>query len=146
MNYRLLLLPLCFLFSLIQGSNALAQGFVTDSVKYGPDTVYVTPDQTASFPGGKEKMHDYIDLKFDGLADGFGDMGGLKGGSIDVNFVVEITGRVKYVVIEKGVTSALDEEMTRALMSMPKWQPAVVNGKKVRSLQKLHYNLNFNRQ
>ena len=145
MNNRLLFIC-CFLFSLIQGSDALAQGFVVDSMKYGPDTVYITPDQTASFPGGKQKMVDYIDLKFDVMAEGFNDMNGAKGGSVEVSFVVEANGRVKYVYVEKSATPAYDEEMTRALVTMPKWEPAVVNGKKVRSLQKLRYNLNFGQQ
>lgn len=145
MNSRLLL-TLSFLFSLILATGAMAQGFVIDSVKYGPDTVYITPDQTASFPGGKQKLVDYIDLKFDVMSEGVNDVSGAKGGSVDVNFVVEVNGRVKYVSVEKSASPTYDEEMTRALLTMPKWEPAVVNGKKVRSLQKLHYNLNFERQ
>lgn len=145
MNARLLF-ALCFLFSLIQANDALAQGFVVDSMKYGVDTVYLTPDETSLFPGGKQKMLDYIDLKFDVMADGFADMGGVKGGSMDVSFVVEANGRVKHVYVDKSISPAHDEEMTRALMTMPKWEPAVVNGRKVRSLQKLRYSLNFNRQ
>ncbi len=142
--HRLLLL--CFLFSLVQGTNVLAQGFVIDSVKYGPDTVYITPDQTAVFPGGKGKMIDYIDLKFDVTADGTTNVGGAKVESIDVSFVVEANGRVKYVSIDKSASPAYDEELTRSLTTMPKWEPAVVNGRKVRSLQKLHYNLNFSQE
>jgi len=141
-----LLLTLSFLFSLMQGIDALAQGFVIDSMKYGPDTVYITPDETALFPGGKQKLVDYIDLKFDVMAEGYADMGGGKGGYMEVSFVVEANGRVKYVFVNKSISPSYDEEMTRALVTMPKWQPAVVNGKKVRSLQKLNYNLNFSRQ
>jgi Gram-negative bacterial TonB protein C-terminal len=144
MIYRLLLI-LCFLFSLIQGTDALAQGFVIDSMKYGPDTVYTSPDETALFPGGKEKMVDYIDLKFDVMVEGYADMGGGKGGYMEVSFVVEANGRVKYVYVNKSISPSHDEEMTRALVTMPKWQPAVVNTKKVRSLHKLNYKLNFDR-
>ena len=143
-NYRLLL-TLSLLFSLIKGADAIAQGFVVDSMKYGLDTVYITPDQTASFPGGKQKMVDYIDLKFDVSSEGYADMSGAKGGAVDVSFVVEANGKVKYVYIDKSASPAYDEEMTRALVTMPKWEPAVVNGRKVRSLQKLHYTLNFGR-
>jgi hypothetical protein len=143
--YRLLF-SICIFCYTCSGFDTLAQGFVIDSMKYGPDTVYISPDETALFPGGKQKMVDYIDLKFDILADGFGDMGGVKGGAMDVSFVVEANGKVKYVYVDKSISPSHDEEMSRALMTMPKWQPAVVNGKKVRSLQKLHYNLNFSRQ
>ncbi len=143
--YRLLA-SICFFYCALFSFNTQAQGFVIDSMKYGPDTVYISPDETATFPGGKEKLIDYIDLKFDARSDGYGEMGGVKGGSIDVSFVVEPTGRIKYVYIDKGISASLDEEMTRALMTTPKWQPATVNGKKARSLQKIHYNLNFNQQ
>jgi len=141
-----LLASICFLCCVLSGVDAQAQGFVVDSVKYGPDTVYITPDITAAFPGGKGKMMDYIDLKFDVTVDGMTDVSGAKGESIDASFVVEANGRVKYVSIDKSASPAYDEELTRSLTTMPKWEPAVVNGRKVRSLQKLHYTLNFGRQ
>jgi hypothetical protein len=141
MNYRLLLV-LSFLFSLIQGTDSLAQGFVIDSMKYGPDTVYITPDISASFPGGKERMFEFIDIKFDAAADGMG-VAGAKEGTMEVNFVVETNGKIKHVFIGNSISAAYDEEMVRALEAMPKWEPAVVNNKKVRSLQTLRYKLNF---
>lgn len=119
-----------------------AQGFVIDSMKYGPDTVWITPDVTATFPGGKERMYDYIQIKFDAYQDGV-NVEGIKEGVIVADFVVEANGRVKYVHIEKGLSAAYDEEMTQALMSMPKWKPALVHGKEVRSLQTLRYTLDF---
>ncbi|MDB5274368.1 MAG: Gram-negative bacterial tonB protein [Chitinophagaceae bacterium] len=143
MGYRHFLM---LLFLLTLGVSATqAQGFVVDSARYGPDTVYTSPDETAIFPGGKEQLVNYIDLKFDNRSDGYGGMGGVKGGSIDALFIVEANGKVKYAFIEQGSSAAHDEEMMRALLTSPKWQPALVNGKKVRSLQKLHYNLNFSR-
>ena len=120
-----------------------AQEFVVDSMNYGPDTVYTTPDISAHFPGGKERMYDYIKIRFDMYADGVGDIGGAKEGTMDVNFVVELNGRIKYVIIGKSISPLYDEEMVRTLQSMPKWEPAVVHGKKVRSLQNLRYSLNF---
>lgn len=137
------LLILCFLFGLAQGTHVLAQGFVVDSVKYGPDTVYITPDVSASFPGGKERMFEYIDIRFDAYADGIGGTAGAKEGTMEVNFVVEANGRIKHVYIGNSISSAYDEEMVRALTTMPKWQPALVHNQKVRSLQTLRYTLNF---
>lgn len=142
MNLKLLF-AICFLYHIIQASDALAQGFVIDSVKYGPDTVYITPDISASFPGGKQRMYDYIKIKFDVYEDGVGDIGGAKEGIMDVNFVVETNGRVKYVFIGKSISPLYDEEMIRTLEAMPKWEPAMVHGKKVRSLQNLRYTLDF---
>jgi hypothetical protein len=127
---------------MLSGLSVSAQGFVIDSMKYGPDTVYITPDVSASFPGGKERMYEYIDIRFDAYADGMG-VGGAKEGTMEVNFVVEANGRVKHVFIGNSISVAYDEEMVRALNAMPKWEPAVVNNRKVRSLQTLRYKLNF---
>lgn len=142
MTHRLLFI-LSFLFLCFQWTVTLAQGFVVDSVKYGPDTVYITPDISASFPGGKERMFEYIDIRFDAYADGIGGAGGAKEGTMEVNFVVEVNGRIKYVYIGNSISTAYDEEMVRALTTMPKWQPAMVHNQKVRSLQTLRYSLNF---
>ena len=141
MIYRLLSF-ICFLYCVLVGFNTQAQGFVIDSMKYGADTVYITPDRSASFPGGKERMYEYIDIKFDAYADGMG-VAGAKEGTMEVNFVVEANGRIKHVFVGNSISTAYDDEMIRALTTMPKWEPAVVNNRKVRSLQTLRYKLNF---
>ena len=133
----------CICCIILFGSNSYAQGFVVDSVKYGPDTVYTTPDVSASFPGGRERMYEYIDIKFDVYADVLSGAQGAKEGTMEVNFVVEANGRVKYVFVGNSISPAYDEEMVRALTTMPKWQPAMVNNRKVRSLQTLRYKLKF---
>jgi protein TonB len=125
------------------GSSSKAQGFVIDSMKYGPDTVYITPDISATFPGGKERMYDYIKIKFDAYEDGVANVEGIKEGMIEAKFVVEPSGKIKYVFIEKGLSAGFDEEMVRTLMAMPKWKPALVNNKEVRSLQTVRYTLDF---
>jgi hypothetical protein len=135
---------LMLLFLLMLGmTSARAQGFVVDSARYGPDTVYVMPDYTASFPGGKARMWEYIRTKFDIYAEGGSSTEGAKEGTMEFSFVVEQTGKIKYVVMNKSVSAAYDDEMTRTLLSMPKWQPATYQGRKVRSLQTGHYTLNF---
>jgi protein TonB len=140
------LLFICFFSALLlPGTSVSAQGFLVDPAKYGPDTVYITPDITASFPGGKERMYDYIKIKFDAFEDGM-NTEGIKEGTIEALFVVEVNGRVKYVSIEKGLSPGFDEEMVRSLTSMPKWKPAMVNGKEVRSLQTVRYTIDFYRR
>ena len=140
--YRLLT-SICFCCCVLSGFNTKAQGFVIDSMKYGPDTVYIRPDISASFPGGKERMYDFIKIKFDAYEDGVANVEGIKEGTIVANFVVETTGKIKYVDIEKGLSAGFDEEMVRTIMTMPKWKPAFVNGKEVRSLQTVRYTLDF---
>lgn len=140
MIYRIIFCMCCYV---LFASNSYAQGFVIDSVKYGPDTVYITPDISAAFPGGKARMYEYINLKFDMSADGVGGAGGPKEGIIEASFVVEKNGKIKKVFIGQSISAAYDEEMVRALITMPKWEPALVHNQKVRSLQTIRYSLKF---
>lgn len=119
----------------------LAQQFVEDSVQYGEGKVYLTPEYTASFPGGNDRMVDYLKLKFDQFDDGTSDYQGRMSGIIKASFVVEPNGKIKYVKIEEGISSLLDDYMVRAIRTMPKWQPAVVDGQKIRSLEMLRYDV-----
>jgi hypothetical protein len=133
----------CFLWIIGLNSMLQAQGFVEDSVKYGPGRVYLTPDVTATFPGGKARMFDYVKLKFEANDDLMASDDKVKEGIIEANFVVEANGRIQYVKIINGYSPLYDEEMVRALEAMPKWKPAMVNGENVRSLQTIRYKLDF---
>jgi hypothetical protein len=125
-------------------SSALwAQGFVEDSTKYGPGKVYTSPEYTASFPGGKQRMYDYIALSFDSFEDQNSLTGDLKQGLIEANFIVEPNGKVQYVEYTQSLSPLIDDEMTRALISMPKWKPAMHGGVAVRSFQTMRYQVQF---
>jgi hypothetical protein len=124
-------------------SPVFAQGFVEDSAKYGPGKVYTSPEYTASFPGGKERMYQYIDLSFDSFEDQNSLTGDVKQGQIEANFIVEPNGKVQYVEYTKSLSPLIDDEMTRALISMPKWKPAMHAGAAVRSFQTIRYTVQF---
>ncbi len=54
-------------------------------------------------------------------------------GKVFVSFVVEKDGSIQNVKVEKGVSSILDEEAMRVVRNMPKWTPAMKDGKEVRT-------------
>jgi len=54
-------------------------------------------------------------------------------GKVFVSFVVEKDGSIQNVKVEKGVSSILDEEAMRVVRNMPKWIPAMKDGKEVRT-------------
>lgn len=54
-------------------------------------------------------------------------------GKVYLSFVVEKDGSISSVVIERGVTQEIDREAKRVLRKMPKWKPAEVKGKNVRT-------------
>jgi hypothetical protein len=60
-------------FILFSAQTIFAQEFVEDSVKYGTGKVYLTPEVTASFSGGNDRMIDFLKLKFDQFDDGTSD-------------------------------------------------------------------------
>jgi periplasmic protein TonB len=62
-------------------------------------------------------------------------------GRVKVKFVVEKDGTVSYAEIVKSVDHRLDKEALRVVRSMPKWEPAYIKGKPVRSVN--HLPINF---
>lgn len=58
-------------------------------------------------------------------------MNGLQG-KVMVRFDVETDGTVSNVLVAHSVDPLLDREAIRVISEMPKWKPAVVDGKAVK--------------
>jgi TonB family protein len=56
-------------------------------------------------------------------------------GRVLVGFTIEADGSLNDVEVFRGLGSGTDEEALRVIRAMPKWEPAITNGKKV----KAHY-------
>ena len=110
-----------------------AQEFVEDEEKYGTGKVYTSPEFSASFPGGKERINEYVKMKLEMQDIDLGKSG--MEGTFVAKYVIEVNGKVENVYVAEGISAELDDEITRALISMPKWTPAKVGGEAVRSLQ-----------
>lgn len=52
-------------------------------------------------------------------------------GKVFVSFVVENDGSLTDVQVLRGIGSGCDEEAVRVVKAMPKWQPAMKDGKAV---------------
>ena len=88
-------------------------------------------DSQAEFPGGMEAL-----MKYMGTAVKYPKSEQENGveGKVFVGFVVDKNGAIKKVSIKKGTESkALNDEAIRVVKSMPKWKPAIKDGKKVAS-------------
>lgn len=85
----------------------------------------------ASFPGGNVELANYLqaNVTYPEVS-----MKNNEIGKVFVSFVVEKDGSIQDVKIEKGVTPALNEEALRVVRSMPKWTPALKDGKEVRTV------------
>lgn len=95
-----------------------------------PDTaVYSVVDKVPSFPGGSEACMKFLqtNIKYPEEA--------LKKsitGTVFVNFIVEIDGRVTNVKVKRGIGGGCDEESVRVVKMMPNWIPGEIKGKKVK--------------
>lgn len=79
------------------------------------------PNVEATFPGGTDEMMKYIqhNITYPAASLEANDQG-----KVYVKFVVDATGKIKNVSIERGVSPDLDREAKRVVRSMPKWTPA----------------------
>ncbi|MHC1736539.1 MAG: TonB family protein [Ignavibacteriaceae bacterium] len=88
-------------------------------------------DQLPSFPGGHEKLIEFMlkNIVYPELAKKAGIQG-----KVLVAFIVEKDGSITNVRIEKGIGQdcGLDEEAVRIVKLMPKWNPGMDKGEKVR--------------
>ncbi|CAN5502861.1 hypothetical protein BH10BAC1_BH10BAC1_15400 [soil metagenome] len=99
-------------------------------------------EKIAEFPGGNAAFNKYVSLnmtypqkeKEDGIS-----------GTAYFSFVVELDGSITNVTLLRGVPrgSGCDKEAMRVLSAMPKWSPALKDGKavKVRMMFPIKFNL-----
>ena len=88
----------------------------------------------AEFSGGDHEMSKFIqeNVVYPELSRELGDQG-----RIYIKFVVEPDGVITHVEIMRGSTPELDREGKRLVRAMPRWTPAMVNGKTVRAICRL---------
>ncbi len=91
-----------------------------------------TVEQPAEFPGGQQAMNAYLsaNLKYPAEAIEMGLQG-----KCYIKFMVSETGNVSNVIVAKGVPDcpSCNAEAVRVVKSMPKWKPAINDGKPVNS-------------
>lgn len=87
------------------------------------------PDVEPEFPGGKEKMAEYInqnimypEISIENQIEG----------KVYLGFIVEKDGSISNIKVLRGADPDLDREAKRVLRNMPKWKPGMYNGKIVR--------------
>ena len=83
-------------------------------------------DEAPEFPGGSEALRNYLienlrypeQAKKDGVE-----------GRVVVLFTVTEDGSILNVEVSQGIGSGCDEEAVRVVKAMPKWKPAIKDGK-----------------
>ena len=90
--------------------------------------------EAPGFPGGTEAFYKYLseNIHYPEQAKAAGIQG-----RVVVGFVVMDDGSIVNVEVQRGIGGGCDEEAVRVVKAMPKWQPAVYNGKPCN----VHYSL-----
>ena len=92
------------------------------------DAVYTLVEQPAQYPGGMAALYDFLNKNIVYPADAR--ESGIQG-QVICQFIVDISGVIKNVVVVKSVDPSLDAEAIRVIKKIPKWIPAEQGGKKV---------------
>ena len=104
---------------------------VDDYLAEQTDTVnvYDVVEQMPQFPGGFQKMHEFIkeNMQYPKELEET-----CVQGRVIVAFVVERNGKLSNIKVVKSVDSALDKEALRIVNLMPRWIPGRQNGITVR--------------
>jgi TonB family protein len=97
--------------------------------KVDNDSIYQIVEVMPEFPGGTEKMMDYLskNIKYPEAAKEKG-----ISGRAFLSFVIEKDGAVSDVKVVKGIGKECDDEALRVVKAMPKWKPGLMKGKPVR--------------
>ena len=97
--------------------------------KFNNDSIYNVVEVMPEFPGGAEKMMDYLstNIKYPEEAKEKG-----ISGRVFLSFVIEKDGSVTDVKVMRSVNPLVDNEAVRVVKAMPKWKPGLMKGKPVR--------------
>lgn len=93
------------------------------------EEIFLVIQESAEFPGGINKMYDFIrqNLKYPQVSRDNGSQG-----KVILKFEVLKDGRIDNITILKSSgDSFLDQEAIRVVKCMPKWKPAMQNGRSV---------------
>ncbi|HMI01665.1 MAG TPA: TonB family protein [Pedobacter sp.] len=88
---------------------------------------YVSLEKFPKYNGGTDAMNKFFSKNFHFPV---GDEA--TSGKIIVEALIDQKGKVASAVIQEGISESLDREALRVVKSMPKWEPGVQAGKKIR--------------
>jgi periplasmic protein TonB len=92
------------------------------------EDVYEFAEEMAEFPGGNEKLMQFLNanLTYPDSAHKVGIQG-----TVIARFIVGSDGSIRDIKIKRSLGKHFDEATIAALEKMPKWKPAMINGRPV---------------
>ncbi|MFA6152558.1 MAG: TonB family protein [Chitinophagaceae bacterium] len=104
-------------------------GFGEGDGKKFKETIPVFVEQMPEFPGGQEKLMEYLsnNIQYPAQAVNAGQQG-----KVQVKFVVNEDGSISNVITTRGFGFGSEQESIRVVSGMPKWKAGRNNGKPVK--------------
>lgn len=133
------------LFILVSGISFSQENFEPPKISNEPDkdSVYLNFDVPAEFPGGRAGLMTFLanNMHYPKTA-----IENELQGKCYLRFVIDTEGVVSNVRVSRGVPNCpeCDEEAVRVIKSSPKWIPAKLKDKKIKSYFDLPINFNLN--
>ena len=91
-------------------------------------------DKHPEFPGGEDALRKYIQKR---IIYPYKAVSNETEGVVWVTFIIDENGNILDAKIVKDIGNGCGEEALRIVKSLPKWSPAVINGRAVPSLRRL---------
>ena len=105
---------------------ALPLTYCQDTKRNESEVIVNMPDIMAEFPGGHEKLGQFIRENFNQSEDQ-----PKVEGKVYVTFIVTSKGEMVEAKIDQGLCETCDVEVLRLIESMPKWKPDQKDGRNV---------------
>jgi len=99
-------------------------------VRCGAQTAEVNSDTLSAFPGGEAAMQKFIS---DNLLTTREALSNHIAGDVELGFVVDEKGYIGDIKTVKKLGYGCDEQAIRVLRLMPRWQPGVIGGRKIKT-------------
>ena len=93
------------------------------------EDVFTVVEEMPTFPGGKQKMYEYIGQNLEYPADA--KSAGIQG-RVVVKFIIEKDGSIDNVRVIKGIGHGCDKAAMEVIKGMPNWIPGKQRGKNVK--------------
>lgn len=139
MRYTAILLSICSFWCIralaqepqdtLRAASDRAQDLFDRGFSASPTAPVVISEELPQYPGGEPALYNYLKKRTKYPAEAL-DRGIT--GKVYVGFIIDKTGRVDSVWVQRSAHALLDTEAMRVVDAMPDWSPGTQDGKPVR--------------
>ena len=121
--------------------NVPSSPHVVDSTQMEEEKIFTKTENPVTYPGGEKKLFTYIESNLDKQS--IFSAGASKGNYIIMLRFIVRQDSVAYDFFGESLTYNIEDEIIRILKTIPKWNPAKQNGRKVTAYYRMKFSLNL---